>query len=299
VILETAAMELASEAAGTDQEHSIAVTATETMWVRFQKRLVGKSVQGLTGPSGATDQGEWLHDQLAALNAANSTKIQPGSVTPSANITGGGPWRYMPFLELIQYLSSTINGFDFWQTALQPEAFGQTGLFNIAPLRGTDKSETVVLEYGVNSNNARDYRYIIDSSRIINRGIVLPPSYPDSTGLEVVTEDDATSQTTRGLREEVLQVDLTNTALRTDYAEEAVFLRKQPRELFILNPSTDDGTGRVPNFKTDYDLGDIIRGRVVDTGVILLDALVRVYGVKVSLDDEGQETIDLMLVDEA
>jgi hypothetical protein len=48
----------------------------------------------------------------------------------------------------------------------------------------------------------------------------------------------------------------------------------------------------------DYDVGDMLRGRVNDQNLLLLDGVVRVYKAEISLDDTGVEEVKLTTVDE-
>lgn len=104
---------------------------------------------------------------------------------------------------------------------------------------------------------------------------------------------------TLGQREEVIEADLADADLRQLLVDEHVAVRTGPRNVFVFQPHVNDDTGRVPSFLEDYDIGDIIRGRVNDSNLVVLDGLVRVYGAVVELDDEGTEAVTLTLVDEA
>lgn len=289
-----------------EDDHEVSVVATETMYPRLSHRLVGKSSAGLKGPTSATDQGTWLMQVLQTgtlnLNLEDESSLRPGTITASGNITGG-TWRYKPFLELMQELGATVNGFDFYQRPLNPPDWpvtvgALTGTIDIAPIIGTTKSN-VVFEYGLGARNASDYEYLIDSESMIDRAIGLPPEFPDNPGNKVATVTDAPAVASRGLREEVIPTDLNDLTFRTQLAQLHVNLRKQPREQFVIQPSPASGSRPVPKFLVDYNIGDTIRGRVQDQNRLLLDALVRVYGAQVNLDDEGVETIDLTVINEA
>lgn len=281
---------------GDESDHALTVTAVETMHARLTKRLLGKSSTGLTGPTSATDQGSWLMDQLDALNAENKTGLRAGNITASGTISGG-TWRYKPFMELMQELAATTNGFDFYQRARDPKTTGVTGAIDIKPVIGTTRSN-VVFGYGGVPDNARSYEWLVDATNMINRGFVLPPEFPDNAGLKIAQSDNAGSQTSRGLREVVIPSDLNDYTLRSQLLTLHMFIRANPREQFIIQPAYADGSGRVHEFLDDYNVGDMIRGRVTDQGLLLLDAMVRIYGVQVTLNDEGQEAVDLTLIND-
>ena len=294
---EIASIEVSGSDAG---DHAFTVNCMETMHTRLTKRLVGKSTQGLAGPTTAYDQGSFLMDNLDTLNAVNSTSLVQGTTTPSGTITGG-VWRYKPFMELMQELSATVAGFDFYQRPRDPSGTGSspgiTGAIDIKPVIGTTQQD-VVFEYGVGAANARAYQWLIHNESIINRAIVLPPEFPDNAGNKVSTVSDLGSSIIRGIREEVIPSDLSSLTLRNQLANLHVSLRKAPREQFIIQPASVDGSQRVPQFLEDYNVGDMIRGRVQDQSILMLDAMVRIYGVTVTMSDEGQETVDLNLIND-
>lgn len=277
-----------------DGLHEFVVVATETMYPRLTHRLLGQSSAGLVGPTTPTDQGLWLMDRLDALNAINPTGLRDGAVTRSGNISGG-TWRFKQFMELMQELSATDAGFDFYQRPRNPKTTGLTGVIDIAPVLGTLR-KNVVFEYGAGAANARAYKWLIHNEAILNKALVLPPQFPDNAGLKIASASDAPSQAARGLREEVVPSDVSSYALRSQYAALHVALRKVPREQFIIQPAPADGSKRVPQFLRDYNVGDVIRGRVQDQSILMLDAFVRLYGATVTLSDEGMETVDLTLI---
>lgn len=286
------------QVSGDDNDHQYTVTATETMWTRLAKRLLGKSAAGLKGPTSPTDQGQWMmYTNLASLNGINATGLGPGTVDRSGDISGG-VWRYKSFMELLTELSATTAGYDFYQRPRDPSAAaGLTGVIEIKPVIG-DVRPNIVFQYGSGISNARSYEWITDTTQIINRAVALPPDFPDSPGLKVAETADAASIILRGMREEVIPTDLSSLYLRQAMAGLHVKLRKTPKETFVIQPQSSSGTASVPEFIEDYNVGDIVRGHVQDQSLLMLDAMVRVYGVTASVSDEGQETIDLTLIND-
>jgi hypothetical protein len=278
-------------------DHGFTVTAVETMHTRLPKRLLGKTAAGLSAPAAGADQGAWLSDVLDLINVVDHTGLAMPYVAASGTISGG-TWRYKPYMELMQELSATVNGFDFYQVPIDPSTgYGLTGFINIKPVIGNTKAN-VVLEYGTGAANAREYQWLIHNESIINQAYALPPQFPDNVGNKIATATASASIALRGLREEVIPTDLSDYTLRSQLATLHINLRKQPREQFIIQPAQAIGDGRVPEFLDDYNIGDMIRGRVQDQGILMLDAMVRMYGVNVSLSDEGQETVDLTLIND-
>jgi hypothetical protein len=298
------------EIVGEGEEHSVAVNAMSSMWVRFSKALIGDTAAGRAGPTSATDQGTWLKtDVLATYNAKTFSGVSAhtwigtgGTTTASGNITGG-IWRFKPFIELIQELSATTAGFDFWQDYVDPRSgsvgTALAGNLSIAPLKGTTKTN-VVIEYGTQNPNADSYRFLTDTSNMITRAVSLPPDFPDNRGLKIAAVNDATRAAVVGYRQELIQNDLSDTTLRTNLAQEHLDVRKVPRKLFTIQPAPQDNSGRIPVALTDYVVGDTIRGRVIDHGVTMVDANVRVYGISITPGEEGgMQKDELTLVSEA
>lgn len=283
------------EVVGDDQgNHSVACLATEVMYPRLAGTVIDQD-----GPTSATDQGTWITGLLNSLNLGATPGIQSGSVTASGNITGG-TWVYASILDILQQLSQSTNGFDFWQTPLDPRTSSGNYMaqLNIAPLKGTTKSN-VAFEYGTGRQNAKGYDWIIDSSQLSNACYVFGPDWTHSNQTEFASAADNTSTALRGTITSVTQTQLTAQPQIFALVNDIVAVRKKPREIFKIDPASDDGSGRVPVFGVDFTTGDTIRGRVKDQGVLLLDANVRVYGAEINIVDEGMPTTTLTLVNEA
>lgn len=278
---------------GSGTERSIRVTATESGVVRLTKRLIGKSAAGVTYTN--IDRTEMVRLGLAAVNSEAGTGVVFGGAMPST-IATAGPWRYKRLMEAIVELGKPLNGFDWWFDPVEPST-GPHARIQMAPVRGAFRPNAI-FEYGTGSANAREYEWLIDVGERISDAYVLPATYPDNTGLAVATAGDNTTRANIGRREDVVQNDLVDYDLRLGLAEETVAIRKNPKNVFVIQPAYDDGTGRVPTVFEDYDVGDVITGRVNDQGALLLNGYVRVYGVRAAIDDQGAEELTLALVDE-
>jgi hypothetical protein len=296
------------ELVGDQGAQSIAVTCQSSMWVRLAKALIGDTAAGRKGPTSATDQGTWLKSTvLSDYNAKVFSSVSVhtgigtgGTTTASGNISGG-VWRYKPYIELVQELSASTAGFDFWQEYVDPRTGSAgtalTGNIGIAPIKGTTKTN-VVFEYGTAQPNAQGYRFLTDTTNMITRAVSLPPDFPDNRGLKVVALNDATRAAVVGYRQELIDSDLSIDTLRTGLAQEHLDIRKNPRRLFEITPYVQVDNKRVPEALVDYDTGDIIRGRVLDHDNILIDGNVRVYGIQIEVGDDGVQTDTLTLVSE-
>lgn len=277
---------------------SIKVTGTDTAYQRLIGRHVGKSVIG-TNFTG--DRTNIISQALTIVNAEKNSLVAMGSTGVTSTVTAG-PYRYKPFLELLNELGNTLNGYDHWITPTSVPSTGIYGYLNTAALRGTFKPN-VVFEYGTGQKNARDWSYKWDTLNRITRGIHLPPSFPENTGLSVIerpTSPLVAIEDTEGLgrRESIIEGgDVYDTTLRNTLVDEHILVRQQPRALFEIQPALQAETGQPQPF-VDYDIGDIIEARVLDNGLAFLDALVRIYGITIELDENGNETVTLLVVDE-
>lgn len=275
---------------------SIQVSATCTAYERLRQRYVGKSVAGNTYGG---DRSAIITTALAEINAEKATGVTMGTTSTTSTISAG-PYRYKNFLDLLNELGATISGYDHWIT-LAAASSGSYGQLNVTALRGAYKPN-VVFEYGTGQRNARDWSYKWDTLNRITRGIHLPPSFPDNTALTVIerpTVPDAAIEDTEGVgrRVAIIEGDLYDTTLRQNLVDEHVAIRKYPRELFEIQPAIQSETNQPQPFQ-DYDVGDQIEGRVLDNGIAYLDAIVRIYGITIELDENGTESVTLLLVDE-
>ena len=296
------------ELVGDQGTHSIAVNCQSTLWSRLAKAIIGDNATGRKGPSSATDQGTWLKSTvLTDYNAkvfssvSAHTGIGTGGTTTASGDISGGVWRYKPYIELVQELSASTAGFDFWPDYVDPRTGGAgtalTANLSIAPLKGTTKSD-VVFEYGTQVPNAQGYRFLTDTANMITRAVSLPPDFPDNRGLKVVALNDATRAAAVGYRQELIDSDLSIDTLRSALAQEHLDVRKNPRRLFEITPYVQTSDKRVPEALIDYTTGDTIRGRVVDHDTTLIDGNVRVYGISIAPGEDGVQTDTLTLVAE-
>lgn len=317
---------LTAEIVSASPATTVRVVATETMWQRLQKRLLVDS-KSTTGYKVATptERTVLIQDQLSNLNTESPTGIDVGTSSTSATSslttfsavraegspitaavggvdtttsasTGitGGPWTYKPFMEWLQELAFTLNGFDFWQDPLDPVTnAGVSGSLNTDELRGQARPEAI-FEFGTGRANLVEYSYTMTGEQLINRGWVLPPAFPAGT---VVSANDYNSVAAFRMREEVISTDIVAESLRQNLANEHVAVRKSFRRVFTFVPQIEDGT-RTPRFGVDYKIGDYVEGRVRDNEILLLAGAVRVYGADIEVSNEGQVKTTLTVVQE-
>lgn len=286
------------ELVGNEQEHSVKITGQSAGYKELGMRHIGQSAVGTIFTN--VDRVTAIAQALAEANTASDIGVRIGGATQSAGAVTAGPFRYKNLLQLINDLGRTLSGYDHWVTPLDPAIWGDVGALNMAPIRGALR-EHVTLEYGTGRANAREYKLFWNNSDRITRAICLPPSFPDNAGLKVKTAVNAYDGTA-GIRrrEALIDNDLPDDTLRQLLANEHVAVRAEPQQIFTIQPHVYDvsAPGRVPQFLQHYDIGDIVEGRIVDQGLVFLNALVRIYGATVNLDDAGVEEVTLVTVQE-
>jgi hypothetical protein len=181
----------------------------------------------------------------------------------------------------------TLN-FELAPTEPTTDAEGvQIASFNASSAIGTSKPE-VVFEYGGNKA-IRSYRRVLSREGLLNQAVSLSQNFPTDADTRVVT--DEVSILARGLFEEVITSDIGDASLREALAAAHVAVRKDPRQIVTFEPSQT-----APVFGTDYIVGDTVTARATALGTVRFNGLFRVYGVEISIDENGRETISPTLV---
>lgn len=281
--------------AGEDGAPTVAVSAADAGWF-FSRRLAGKSEKGTT-LSG--DKATAANTMISTTNAEVATGVATGTDTCGSSGTYvAGP--YKPLLQCINELAHGIDGFDWYVEPLLGDATN-IGKFRAAAVVGSEKPD-VIFEHGTGARNMRSVEFLRDISTEVNQAYNI-----SDAGLEVSAENptpvvsakDAANIASRGLFEELVDLSgVNNVTLRTEWAEENVRVRKNPRQVLGFTSDIDDGTGRVPVFGTDYWLGDRVQARAVVEGNILFNGLTRIYSVQVELNDAGTARVTPIVVDE-
>jgi hypothetical protein len=281
------------EVAGESDAGSLAVTFAEAGFFRLNHRLVGKSATGVSYGTALSpvDRGLIAQQVIEAVNTETDTGVRIGSITASAN-GYVGPWWYKPVGEAILELSATLDGFDFRFNPVEPTQ-DSAGLavsqFTAAGALGQLRPDTV-FEFGTGKRNMKSLKRQVSRDGLMTRGYHLPPGFPE-TSEPVVSSQNLTATAARGLHEGLVTSDLSVADLRAALVAEHVEVRKQARQLITFEP-TSYGT----EFNVDYEVGDVVTARAVVDGSIRFDASFRIYGVEVSVTDEGLASYSLTLV---
>ncbi len=182
-------------------------------------------------------------------------------------------------MEKIIQLSNVISGFDFEIT--------NNRVFNVYSVMGVDRTDEIILEYGVNIVEAKVFE---DFTEPVNRGIVIGQSTDDLANLIRVERDDAGLQATYKVREGLLsEMDVSETdtmeekgdALRRKYGQ--ALLKVDMKMASVLEPNI-----------TQFGLGDGIT-LVIQSGIYNISGQYRVFEWEVTFNDNNQENLSLVL----
>lgn len=292
----------AEEVAG--DAKTIAITA-QSGWWWLGKRLVGKSHAGYTFTN--TDRSVIIRHLVENLAPGrgdqNGPVITPtymaiGAVTNSGVLNNAGPWHYKPIDEAIREIAATLDGPDWWLEyfgpgSVDPEGNAITANMSIAPVRGIDRSASVIFEYGCGRRTMASYSRPVTRDGLLSDAYGLPPGFPQTSDA-VQRAIDATLEGTYGMAEGVVPSDVGDANLRQQLLAEHVRVRKQPRQVITWQPATQRAA--TPVFKRDYDVGDIVTGRAVVDSKVRFNATFRIYQVTIDIDDVGVVTPTLQVI---
>lgn len=270
---------------------TVAVTAADPSW-RFTKRDAGKSKSGT--PFSGTDRLTIAESLITTANGEGETGVQVlGQTCGSTAVYIAGP--YKPLDQCIADMGQTLGGFD-WRIDPIEYASGKIGQFKAAAVLGTTQS-SAVFEYQGKAN-ARAPNYQRSITDMVNKVYSIPDGGP-ADALGVLAQFDGASITARGIYEEVEDTsNITNSSLRTDVLKDHIKYRKNPRQVLSFAPDFNDYSGRVPEYGVDYQIADLVRGRVIYNQVPLVDGFVRLYKMQFDIDESAKETLTPTLVNE-
>lgn len=180
-------------------------------------------------------------------------------------------------MEAIINLSDVINGFDFEIT--------DDKIFNVYTVKGTDLTDSLILEYGRNLQNVSVDE---DFTTPCNNAIVLG-EVVDDTELSRVDRPDTTTQAKYKLREMVLSAD--NVIDENTLAEKGdAMLYKYKEPLIKVTFEVIRGTVDI----TQFSLGDLIR-LIIKKGCYNIDSTYRIFEWTINHENDNTEKLSLIL----
>lgn len=187
------------------------------------------------------------------------------------------------------FLASAYSGpqsFDFEIAPLDIGVGGETevGELNVRTQIGSQKPN-VIFEFGDGSGSMRPYSRKWSREGLCNIAYVLPPGF--EAGLTEVGQIGAyvnqASIDARGQYEDVVPEDLQDPQLRLALAQAHAQVRGSAKQEITFVPFAN-----APEYGVDYEVGDYVTGRAKWNNSVRFNALFRVYGVEVSIDDNGK-----------
>lgn len=324
---------ISAEETADSQTKSLAVVSSGVGWF-LQKRLAGKSADGTAFTT--TDRAQIIKALLDAINAESETGIAtsdivadvspyvpPGSGnslvfgstasrpvsglgTPNITAASASSYKagpYKPLYDCMRELWPGTEGFDWQIVPYDNYTTGivdsqKIGQFRAYPLIGQQQPEAI-FEFGQGRNNVMSYRRTISRETQANQVYHNVSDGPDAPGYPTQSKFDAASILAYRMVEDIAQADVKDLVIRQRLLDEHLRVRAYPRQVVDFQPHLQDGTGRVPDWRTEYMLGDQVRARIKTGGQVTLDAWCRVYGVTFEIDKQGMERVSLTLAEES
>jgi hypothetical protein len=291
---------ISAEESGSNMGATVAVNCVSVGWF-LQKRLAGKSATGRVFSS-ATDRAVVAKTLIDEMNAETNgeTGIQTATTVGSGSAVTYTAGPYKPVLESVNELANAYDGFEWRIVPIDNFTDGvvtglKIGEFQASQVIGSQKSNTV-FEWGIGRNNIVSYTRSRNREQQANKVYHAVNQGADAPGYPVISAIDADSITNYRLMEDLAAADLLDTTLRTQFVQQHVYYRRYPREIITFEPHIDPrDTGRLPQFGTDYDIGDSVRARAAYNNKLRWDSFFRVYGVDFSISDLGVEKANLTL----
>jgi hypothetical protein len=282
---------------------TVAVNAASAGW-RLSKRLAGKNAvgQGFT----TTDRAQIVSTLINSADLEGETGISTALITGPSSFSvvsyTAGPYRAIS--DILTELSSSYDGFDWQMLPLENYVNGvvttnKVNSFYAAPVIGTDQVDAV-FEFGIGRNNVAGYSRAVNRDGQANEVFHSVSAGPDAPGFPTTYALNVAARDKWGLLEDVAQADITDQSLREKLVSEHVRVRGNPRQVITFEPHIDPGhTGRLPDYGTDYSVGDRVRARAsLGRSGVRFDGMFRVWGVNFSIDNNGVEKIALTLSEE-
>jgi hypothetical protein len=294
---------LTGEENGSNDAQTIQINAVGGFWY-VMNRLLGKSSSGWAyGTAGSLhSRADIMRQIITVVNSDSFTGITLGTNTASSTANAHiGPVYYSPAGQSIVEVSAALNSAE-WEVApteptTVPGSIKQIGLFNTTDRIGQDRAN-IVFEFGNNTGQVTSYNRKVSRENLLTTGYTLPPGFPTSEGVPgdqnlVTTSPDAPAIAARGLIENTIQTDLASNILRQALGDEHVLVRKNPRQLLTFTL----GQNVSPRAFDSYGVGDRVRARAIYNNTIRFDAMFRVWGITATIDDAGNEAIELELAE--
>lgn len=302
---------LTAEEVADGSNKTISVNAVGQGWI-FSRRYALKSVVTIASDRAVRFKtlldGQWNGTNRPALpgpvyaftnimssvtpSSASSVIYSLGEMKLLSTVLGelaAGPtgfdWRVLPVDNLVDGEVVTVT-----EPSTPGVPTSYIGDFLAAPTIGSYK-ENVFFEHGTGKHNLTSYK------RVASRESQADYVYHVQSGVTPATIQsyDIPAINQWGVLDDVVDADLQDATLRQELTDAHVAIRKQPRNRIDFTPVGSYNSSRVPQFGDEFDVGDIVRARAVDS----FDALFRIWGVVFDVDANGVEKMTLQVSEDA
>jgi len=289
----------------------ISVNAAGAAWI-LSKRLAGKNATGTVFGS-ATDRAAIVSSLIATTNIDGETGIQTNAANRSGSALTYTAGPYRPIMDILTELASTFDGFDWRFMPIENYSGGVVTGQKISQLNaypasgggpgvlgttiGVDQ-DNAVFEWG---NNTRGN--IVAYNRSVSRDTQANKVYhnvsegPDAPGYPTFSASDPASISAYRLLEALVETDIHDTALRNSLLNAHIAVRKNPRQIIDFTPANGNLVN-LPQYGVDYSVGDRVRARAQYNTSVRFDAMMRVWSVTFTIDENGTEQATLKLAQE-
>ena len=305
-----------------EQIHDQSMTVNCIGW---QDAMLGKRLLRMDKNYSATDDGEIIRLLLAEANKltlpdianyavpvpngwanqATPTHIGWGGTIPNEGIGGATAYqtanrnktyqRFQPIGPAIQELTEYENGCDIHITPEERKLYVYRKRMKV-----TDQ----VFGFNWGPNNLQQFSRQIDASQVVN--LMQTMGKPGTTSQYADTRDPAftgwpsetapDTQQQYGLMEEVANLsDVADAGVLAVYGAGEIYVRYRPRVIYSMTPFPYTEDGSVPEPFVDYTVGDqVFLTAKLDPRIEIENQGVRVFGMSVQIDEEGNERLSAL-----
>lgn len=260
-------------------------------------RFIGRTKAGISWTT--QDLGLTAHAILDVINGDYYTGISKGTRTTSISGAYGPVWLKNA-AEAIAELGAGLNSFELEIAPTEPtNVYGpnvpQLGVMNIAPIIGQLRPDAIFEFGGGGKSNIASYSRKRDWENLANVGHISVQGWPDAPeqNKDIITRADLVSINERGYHAAIIpDAGVIDDGLRTGIADFHMLYRKNPRLQITFKPVVNAR----PAPLEDYGVGDTVRARATVRGTLKFDALFRIWGITFNVDKNGNENVELELV---
>lgn len=216
---------------------------------------------------------------LTIANAQQSTWIVEGANTDTME-RAAAYTKGTTIGSIITALSESEAGFDW---TIDPES-REMNIKNWDDIR--DRTSYGVFGHGVAPRNLANLSREFDTSAMVNR---LTSMGKYGGGLA----EDVAAQQEYQLFEEMAELsEVVDPNVLLGYSGGEVALRAKPRIITSITPFSTTSNGKTPQPFEDYDIGDkVVYSAVKGKRMVIEDQLARVFGLGLSINEEGNEKV--------